>query len=402
MQPEDLWWAARRIFLEDSGYRLRPKFHPDYEPDPNAFWYTERETHIRPTIMDVTRISDGRLVMLKAVSTRVHPHEVEIACLFSSPPLSEDPRNHCIPILEVLQDPDDADLKIIVMPRLIRMAQPLFETVGEVVDAFRQIFEGIEFMHENFVAHRDCSMGNIVQDPTLLYPAGFHPIYTTQDPTNSHRAPVVTRTKCWPRYFVIDFGLSRRYDPSEGPPAELTIRGLDQSPPEHNKPPWVCNPFPTDIYFLGNTLKHKFLFSKWAGKQWVPLVSLIPPVCADLWLIMVLQPSLRFLEPLINDMIQEDPAMRPTIGEVIERFNALCNPLSQWHLRRPGQTYSFHWYLLLMQITRTLRRVPPVPPYRPRLNLIPLSQSLRDFYTQTPVVPIEKEAEPSDVTLDDL
>ncbi|KAF7312487.1 Protein kinase domain-containing protein [Mycena indigotica] len=129
------------IFLEDAGYRLRPKFQPGYIPHPDSPSYEERATHIRPTIMDATRISDGRLVILKAVSTRVHPHEVEIARLFSSPPLSEDPRNHCVPILDVLQDPDDADIQILVMPRLLSMRQPLYETVGEVVDAFRQIFE---------------------------------------------------------------------------------------------------------------------------------------------------------------------------------------------------------------------------------------------------------------------
>ncbi|KAF7312510.1 Protein kinase domain-containing protein [Mycena indigotica] len=368
LKSSDLHWLARRVFLETSGYRLRPKFQPDYVPDPDASWYEERATHTRGAIMDATRISDERPVILKSVSTRMHPHEVKIARLFSSPPLAENPRNHCVPIFDVLQDPEDADKQIIVMPRLIEMDRPLFETVGEVVDCFRQIFEGVEFMHDNFVAHRDCWGPNIAQDPTLLFPWGFHPVYTTQDPANLRPASHIARTFCWPRYFIIDFGLSRRYDPFGGPPLEPVIRGGDRSPPEHHKHPLVCNPFPTDIYFLGNFLKQDFLLSRWAGKKRMPV------------------PSLRFLEGLINDMTQEDPSLRPTIGEVIERFDVLCSSLTQWHLRRPGQKYAFHLGLFFSQVNRTLRCIPPIPRYQPRMDRVPLSQLMREFFTQTPSV----------------
>ncbi|KAF7312509.1 Protein kinase domain-containing protein [Mycena indigotica] len=261
-------------------------------------------------------------------------------------------KNHCIPIFDVLQDPYDDDKQIIVMPQLIDVEEPIFQTVGEVIDFFRQVFEGIQFMHENFVAHRDCWGPNIAQDPTLLFPFGVHPVYTFRDPTNRHSAYYITRTECWPRYFLLDFGLSRRYDPSHGPPFEPVIRGGDQSPPEHRKLPLFCNPFPTDIYFLGNVLKENFLFSRWVnGKR-------------------VRMSSLRFLEPLTIEMTQQDPALRPTIGEVIERFDKLCTPLTEWHLRRPGQ--------------KTIRRIPPIPPYHPRTDTTPLSPSLREFYTQIP------------------
>lgn len=91
--------------------------------------------------MDAERIDDGEPVMLKWVSRRAHPHEVEVGCLFSAPGLVGSPRNHCVPILDVLQDPQDGDRQIIVMPRLIRFDEPVFDTVGEVVDCLRQIFE---------------------------------------------------------------------------------------------------------------------------------------------------------------------------------------------------------------------------------------------------------------------
>ena len=91
--------------------------------------------------MDAERISDGLTVMLKTVSTKIHPDEVKLAQLFSSPLHAGNPRNHCIPILDVLRDPDDTDKQILVMLRLVTFDQPIFDTVGEVIDCFRQIFE---------------------------------------------------------------------------------------------------------------------------------------------------------------------------------------------------------------------------------------------------------------------
>ncbi len=118
--------------------------------------------------MDAVRISDGSQVILKTVSFRDHPDEVNLCILFSEK-LARDPRNHCVQILEVLRSPLDADIHIIVMPQLRRFDDLPFDTVGELVDAFRQIFEvrcissgdkvaetcsqGVEFMHKHRVAH---------------------------------------------------------------------------------------------------------------------------------------------------------------------------------------------------------------------------------------------------------
>ncbi|KAJ7450715.1 kinase-like domain-containing protein, partial [Mycena galericulata] len=298
------YWRLRWSFFECSGYQLRPKFGPTFtkhlkDLDENALeeykaYYSNR------SIMDAQRVSDGKKVMFKRVSIQDHPDEVRIARLFSSPPHAGNPRNHCIPILEVLQDPLEDDKQILVMPLLITFSRPRFDTVGEVVNCFQQIFEGIQYMHENFVAHRDCGINNILQDPMRLFPDGFYPMRPWWDFAAGNFAHTITRTECWPRYYIIDFGLSRQYDPADGLPFEDVIRGGDKSPPEHKFV--ACNPFPTDIYFLGNLLKEKILYS-------------------------------RFLEPLVNDMIQPDPAQRPTIGQVNERFDELCRKLSSWHLR---------------------------------------------------------------------
>jgi hypothetical protein len=79
--------------------------------------------------------------MLKHISISRHPDEVEIGQLFSSESLVSNPKNHCAPFYEVLQVPDNEDRVITVMPLLYPTGDPPFQTVGEVVEFFRQIFE---------------------------------------------------------------------------------------------------------------------------------------------------------------------------------------------------------------------------------------------------------------------
>lgn len=60
------------------------------------------------------------------------------------------------------------------------------------------------------------------------------------------------------KYYFIDFGLSRRYEPMDGPPREHPIRGGDKSVPEFQPGVWkgeLLDPFPTDIYYLGNMIR---------------------------------------------------------------------------------------------------------------------------------------------------
>ncbi|KAJ7076457.1 hypothetical protein B0H15DRAFT_863883 [Mycena belliarum] len=367
----ELYWFERRSFLEAAGYRLRPKFQPGFVPKntTNSKDFGDEYTakHPRRQIMDVECAGDGKRLMLKSVSRKKHPFEVEIGNLFSRTPISEDPRNHCIPILEVLQDPADGDKQIIVMPMMMKFHETVFDTVGEVVDCFRQIFEGIQVMHQMFIAHRDCGVLNLVVDPSQLYPEGFHPVHMWRNTTNDGFACFITRTECWPRYYIIDFGLSRRYQPENGPPMEEVILGADKSPPEHRQPGW-CNPFPTDIYHLGNLLRTSFIHSH---ESTIRGTGNHKP--------------LHFLKPLVADMTQEDPRLRPTIGEVIERFDSVCSRLSNWHLRRPGQAIPWHDWIgqRIRQLKNTFKGVPPLPPYEPPRspNLTP---SMRAFYTLTP------------------
>ena len=100
-------------------------------------------------------------------------------------------------------------------------------------------------MHENHVAHRylllstilfkflilfvrDCTSQNIMLDPSRMYPKSFHPMEIGRTRDFRGKARRHTRTWCRPRYFLIDLGLSRKYDPAKGPPLKIPLRGGDK------------------------------------------------------------------------------------------------------------------------------------------------------------------------------
>lgn len=99
--------------------------------------------------MDVTRISDGAPIMLKTASRNWHPVEASIAQFLGSEPLLSNPQNHCVPIYAAFPVPealqkqarDENGEDVLVMPLLRPIFDPPFDTIGEAVDFFSQIFE---------------------------------------------------------------------------------------------------------------------------------------------------------------------------------------------------------------------------------------------------------------------
>ena|ERR1700729_2185120 len=91
-------------------------------------------------ICDATRVSDGTSVALKFIHPSEDPYKIDISSL-SSEGLASDPRNHCIPIYEVLIVPDVKVSAMLVMPLLRTYNDPPFQTFGEAVDFMRQLIE---------------------------------------------------------------------------------------------------------------------------------------------------------------------------------------------------------------------------------------------------------------------
>jgi len=244
--------------------------------------------------------------MLKLISRAHHSNEILISKYFSAEPLSSHPRNHCIPLYEVLDVFDDPDACILVLPFLREYKDPRFKSIGEAAEFFRQVFEGLQFIHQCNVAHRDCMNLNIMMDPKPTYPDSFHPRLPHLNRNFKGHAKHFTRTARPTKYYFIDFGLSQKYNPEDGPPLEEPVLGGDRTVPEFKNWTRPLDPFPTDIYYLGNMIREDFL-QKTRGVE--------------------------FIKPLVDDMVQDDPSKRPTIDQVVERYKTILRELSSRKLR---------------------------------------------------------------------
>ncbi|KAI0296112.1 kinase-like domain-containing protein [Multifurca ochricompacta] len=303
----ELWWRDNYSVIWHSGYELRPRYHPNWEPSwrrsgKDFFSVEDGQPCLLRAAIDATRRADGKRVMLKKILPEEGPYELDISRMFSSPELAQNPRNHCVPLLDIIELPNSGQ-RLMVMPFLRPFNKPRFQTFGEFVAFFTQICEGLQFMHERNIAHRDCTANNIMFDPSGMYPQGFHPLHINRSQDFKGRAKHYTRTQQPPRYHLIDFGLSRQYTSRRA--FDRPLRGGDKSAPEHKDGGW-CNPFQTDIYYLGNLVRQEFL-RKYNGFE--------------------------FMNDLVSEMTHRDPAKRPIIEVVVDKFAHICESLSGFKLR---------------------------------------------------------------------
>ncbi|KAI0363368.1 hypothetical protein BV20DRAFT_958430 [Pilatotrama ljubarskyi] len=303
LSRSECWWRDHQVWLQERGYMLRPRYRPGWRPSwkdrPGDLLVLAEDWHplTHPRILDAVRISDDRLVMIKQIKRSWYPHELEITQFLSADDKRSDPHNYTVPILDVFEVPDDPDLTLIVMPLLRACDSPSWQTVGEAMAFLIQIFEGLQYMHKLRIAHRDCQAPNIMYDPSPMYPRMFHPRIQDRSRDWKSRARHSTRTDNPVRYHYIDFGLSRKYDAEDPAPRAQPIRGGDRTVPEFvnwNGEP--LDPFPTDIYYLGNVIRMTVL-ERFKGAE--------------------------FLSPLVDDMVQDDPAKRPTIQDAVRRLSDL-------------------------------------------------------------------------------
>ncbi|KAH9046363.1 hypothetical protein EDB83DRAFT_2404785 [Lactarius deliciosus] len=273
LSSSELWWRDHYHEIGASGYKLRPRYDPGWQPSwtrktsGKDFFMTD---DVQPTpvvsICDRTGLvcTDGKRVMLKKVLPEEGSHELSIIRLFSSDELRANPSNHSF---------------------------------------FIQICEGLQLMHQNNVAHRDCTVNNIMFDPSNMYPKGYHISQINRSRDLKGRAKRHTRTDRPPRYYLINFGLSRKYSSREV--VDEPLRGGDETTPEHSLG-GRCNPFRTDIYNLGNVVREQFLMK-----------------CN----------GFEFMQGLVDEMTDESPERRPTIEGVIKRFDHIRSSLSTIKLR---------------------------------------------------------------------
>ncbi len=102
---------------------------------------------------------------------------------------------------------------------------------------------------------------NIMMDPRNMYPDMFHPRLPHRARGWKGRAKYYSRTARPTKYYIIDFGLSLKFDPKDGPPIAYPIEGGDKTVPElQHRSGWRNrDPFPTDVYYIGNMIREDFL-----------------------------------------------------------------------------------------------------------------------------------------------
>jgi len=113
--------------------------------------------------------------------------------------------------------------------------------------------------HPFLTRFRDCTNVNIMMDASSLCIDAFHPIQPIMKRDFSGYARFSKRTQRPPKYYFIDFGLSRRYDPSIIKPLEVPIWGGDKGVPEFQGSNEPRDPFSTDVFYIGNAIKTAFL-----------------------------------------------------------------------------------------------------------------------------------------------
>src|SRR6266852_4544822 len=114
-------------------------------------------------------------------------------------PLASNPRNHCVPLLDIIQLPNDPPIMVrshitnrdlthtgslsLSLVRYARYVRLFSLLVLLLVPSI--IVQGIQFMHDNHVAHRyihnillttirDCTSESIMLDPSRMYPKKNH------------------------------------------------------------------------------------------------------------------------------------------------------------------------------------------------------------------------------------
>ncbi|KAL5492968.1 hypothetical protein ACEPAI_4416 [Sanghuangporus weigelae] len=303
-------WRDRYCMLESHGYRLRPRFSPDWTPswigtNKLPAMHEDYYHNDSSVTIDAVRILDGRRVFLKRVVTR--GREFSILRYLSDEEKLRDPHNHTVPLLDAFLDDENEKYTFIVLPLLHPYFHPDFFSVDEVLDFMRQLLEGLVYMHKLNIAHRDCSELNIMMDADKMFPRGFHPTISVAEASPRIRLakPRRRRDVSYVRYYYIDFGISVKFDHDDDDKRVFGVIGQDDEVPELSQTE-PYDPFFVDVFILGNLFKKTFLER---------------------------YDNLDFLKPLINEMTAPDWLDRSDSIYALKAFNRIVSNQSRCTLR---------------------------------------------------------------------
>ncbi|VDB90007.1 unnamed protein product [Peniophora sp. CBMAI 1063] len=322
----ELVWRAAFTRLRDLGFILRDRYSPDWVPSwvKEGFddaWLEERDflwgayddgiAIEHATTLDATRASDGLVCAIQ-----MKPPEAEslpILRFLSRPEIISDPRNHACPVLAEMPLDEWTPARVVVYPLARDWRLPPMRLVADALQFCDQMLEGLTFLHEHNIAHRDIAARNIMMDPSALFPQGVNPLATFTRIPVPERKPKYDRVDVYSqmKYWLIDFGLStmfaskaeRRFVIWEGGPRDMPeCWEVDaQGEKQPNRP---YDAFKADMYSLGKLFQRYF-------------ASSIPE-----------------LRPLISAMTSPSPDARPECATALRAFRTLAHELPRRRLLR--------------------------------------------------------------------
>ncbi|KAJ7203606.1 hypothetical protein GGX14DRAFT_150365 [Mycena pura] len=326
----EIFWRDNYEHILDCGYRLRPRYKPDWVPS----WKTDRLksaaedrlrlAHVRGKVTNGWRCSDEVCVVLK----RVDQDELRVLELLNTLPRVS--QNRTVPLLEVIPLSEKSDESLAVMPMFGHFHNaPSFDRLGDLIQALSQLMSGINFMHEHRIAHRDACLLNFVADKTYLVPGGFHFSAQLRAPDGKRWIKNFrTHSSVQVEYYIIDFGLSL-IDPQPGDHGRV---GQDKTVPEWRRHPPHYDPFKLDIYQFGSMILRDFMESEWE----------------------YIGAALSPLRPLATAMTCENPDERLTSEEAARELERLAErfPVGQGPWINSDKVEPRQWRLPLRRLLR--------------------------------------------------
>jgi len=247
-------------------------------------------------LMDATRLSENATVAIKCrKDDDTAQNELDVRNYLGSLEFLGCLDNHCVPLLEVLKNPDERGLIFFVEPWLSQWDYPQFETVYDVTDFIEQTLEGLAFLHEAGVVHGNIGNAAIAMDGSALHPGiKAHPWNIEKAIHNMDTIILQNRHKARVTYFFVDFSMSFRFDEKRAGASA----GLRERSPEQ-----VQDATASDVFNLGKLYLQEF-YARYD--------------------------RLGFLRPLLNRMMEQDLNARVTAGQALHIFRALQDGMSKF------------------------------------------------------------------------
>ncbi|KAI0698122.1 hypothetical protein BC835DRAFT_1335777 [Cytidiella melzeri] len=271
-----------------------------------------------------THVLDGRLVSIKRLETR-RSDEIWNIRRLRGDYLDALPANRCTRVLELFEDDTDRTFSFAVMPFLRAISPADFRNVGDVVDFISQILLGIAFMHIHDIAHRDCSLHNILTDADVERLHHLH----RREVESALRPMRYEVPLCLPpadptrpsQYYISNLAFSFRRDPYIDDTRASGRYSRDLDPPEYygcpgtrsNGSPGMMtmvqeyDPFYLDVFLVGNMIHREFL-TKYS--------------------------NIEFCRELADLMTQQAPLFRPDAEECFEEWCSVIPQISSSRTRR--------------------------------------------------------------------